>query len=288
MKLLLALDLRFLNGSDYTWEKPDGTSLPRPVNPMMGLIRSGEAADESASESEEATEQPLTKRGSLASRAREPPKAREPKDPHDFKGFWDPGDLEAIPWDDLSYDTDANFTAKRSFHAAAIFVFYSDELQANHPDFCNQVHAGWQAHFKRPMCAGDLDLMPTVGEGAYSDDEVLWCKETIRYLRSRLDSQGLIDRGLPAAVRTSARSAGRARAAAVEAAVAGAKLPAQVAATTPSARKRIRQDGDATASDSDIEPTRATANRKGKRGSQVHMRVTKKRYLWHFSAYFLA
>ena len=27
-KVLLALDFRFLNGSDYTWEKPDGTSLP--------------------------------------------------------------------------------------------------------------------------------------------------------------------------------------------------------------------------------------------------------------------
>ena len=52
LKLLLALDLRFLNGSDYVWEKPDGTSLPRPTNPMMGLIRYGEA-DESASESVE-------------------------------------------------------------------------------------------------------------------------------------------------------------------------------------------------------------------------------------------
>ena len=63
----------------------------------------------------------------------------------------------------------------------------------------NQVHAGWQAHFKRPMCAGDLDLMPTVGDGAYTDEEVHWCKETIRYLRTQLDGQGLIDRGLPGA-----------------------------------------------------------------------------------------
>ena len=31
------------------------------------------------------------------------------------------------------------------------------------------------------MCADDLDLMPTVGDGAYSDEEVHWCKETIRY-----------------------------------------------------------------------------------------------------------
>ena len=101
LKLLLALDLCFLNGSDYVWEKPDGTSFSRPTNPMIGLIRYGEAAaDESASDES----------------AREPPKAREPKDPHDFKSFWDPGDLEAIPWDDLSYDADANFTAKRSHH----------------------------------------------------------------------------------------------------------------------------------------------------------------------------
>ena len=33
---------------------------------------------------------------------------------------------------------------------------------------------------KLPMCADDLDLMPTVGDGAYSDEEVHWCKETIR------------------------------------------------------------------------------------------------------------
>ena len=30
-----------------------------------------------------------------------------------------------------------------------------------------------------------------------TDDEVVWCKETIRYLRGLLDNQGLIDRGLP-------------------------------------------------------------------------------------------
>ena len=53
LKVLIALDLRYLNGCDYTWEKPDATSLPKSSNPLAGTIRSGEAAaaaDESASD----------------------------------------------------------------------------------------------------------------------------------------------------------------------------------------------------------------------------------------------
>ena len=60
-------------------------------------------------------------------------------------------------------------------------------------------------------------------------------------------------------------------------------------ATAPTAtRKRSRKDGDATASDSDLESTVTNANGKGKPGSQGRMLVKKHRYLWHFSAYFLA
>jgi hypothetical protein len=133
LKVLLALDLKYLNGCDYTWEKPDGTSLPKSCNPLVGTISSGEAAeaaDASASDGEGAQHLPPSK---------EAPRLQVAKDPHDFLSSWDPGNLESIPWDDLSYDDDANFTAKRSYHAAAIFVFYSDALQLNHPDICNQV-----------------------------------------------------------------------------------------------------------------------------------------------------
>ena len=87
------------------------------------------------------------------------------------------------------------------------------------------------------MCADDLDLMPTVGDGAYSDEEVHWCKETIRYLRSQLDNQGLIDRHLPGArvaVHVSARKAAAANAVAVT------KSPALVPATMPSRNRRPR------------------------------------------------
>jgi hypothetical protein len=43
--------------------------------------------------------------------------------------------------------------------------------------------------FKLPMSADDLDRMPTAGDNAYTDDDVIWCKETIRYLRGLLDNQ---------------------------------------------------------------------------------------------------
>jgi hypothetical protein len=282
LKVLLALDLKYLNGCDYTWEKPDGTSLPKSCNPLVGTIRSGEAAaaaDESASDSEGAQPLPPSK---------EAPRLQVAKDPYDFMFFWDPGNPESIPWDDLSYDDDANFTAKRSYHAAAIFVFYSDALQLNHPDFYNKVHAGWQAHFKQPMCAGDLDQVPTVGDGAYTDEEVTWCKETTRYLRSQLHCQGLIDRGLPGA-RVAVRASARSRRSITKEAAPVAKSTDRVPAT--SSRKRSRKDGEPgeeTASDSDLESTVTNATGKSKQGSQGRMRVKKHRYLWHFSAYFLA
>jgi hypothetical protein len=151
-----------------------------------------------------------------------------------------------------------------------------------------QVHAGWQAHFKQPKCAGDLDRMPTVGDGAYTDEEVHWCKETIRYLRSQLDDQGLIDRGLPGA-RVAVRASSRSRRSTSKEAAPVAKSTDRVPAT--SSRKRSRKDGEpgeATASDSDLESTvtNATGKSKSKKGSQGRMRVKKHRYLWHFSAYF--
>ena len=70
------------------------------------------------------------------------------------------------------------------------------------------------------MKADDLDRMQTVGENAYTDDEVVWCKETIRYLWGLLDNQGLIDRGLPVSdlLRTSQRMENAAAAAAAAAA----------------------------------------------------------------------
>jgi hypothetical protein len=223
------------------WEKPDGTAVPSPANvPALGLIRSGEGVGDDLSDDEVGTQ--------------------VAKDPHDFLGFWDPGNLDAIPWSDLSYDDDSDFTAKRSYHAAAILVFYVDALREKHPDFCNRVHAGWQAHFKRPMSADDLDRIPTVGDNAYTDDEaeVVWCKEIIRYLRGLLDNQGLIDRGLPASDlrRTSRRiPAGAGNAAAAAAAAATAAAP-------PPGRERRVDDG--TPRDSKLELSRSSSISRGR------------------------
>ena len=82
------------------------------------------------------------------------------------------------------------------------------------------------------MSADDLDRMPTVGDNAYTDDEVVWCKEAIRYLRGLLDNQGLIDRGLPVSDlrRTSRRIENAAAAAAATAAAVAAATAATPAA----------------------------------------------------------
>jgi hypothetical protein len=201
-------------------------------------------------------------------------------------GFWDPGNLDSIPWSDLSYDDDLNFTAKRSYHAAAILVFYADAVREKQPDFCNQVHAGWQAHFKRPISAEDLDRMPTVGDNAYTDEEVAWCTETIRYLRGQLDDKGLIDRGLP--VGGSRQTSRRAAAAADSEAAATAATP------PPRGReRRVEQRTDETSSDSDLGSSNAKGSGRSRARSQQGRSggdgpVHKMRYGLHFSAYLWA
>ena len=125
LRALLALDIRYLNGCDYRWEKPDGTAVPSAANvPALGLITSGEGLGDDLSGDDEAA--PSSSSGD---------RLRVAKDPHDFLGFWDPGNLDAILWSDLSYNDDSNFTAKWSYHAAAILVFYVDALREKHPDF---------------------------------------------------------------------------------------------------------------------------------------------------------
>ena len=110
--------------------------MPSPANvPALGLITSGEGVGDYLSGDDEAA--PSSSSGESPG-----DRLRVAKDAHDFLGFWDPGNLDAIPWSDLSYNDDSS------------------------------------------------DL-------SYTYDEVVWCKETIRYLRGLLDNQGLIDRGLP-------------------------------------------------------------------------------------------
>ena len=76
LRALLALDIRYLNGCDYQWEKPDGTAVPSPANlPALGLIRSGEGVGDDKSGEDEAA--PSSSSGGL----------RVAKDPHDFLGF---------------------------------------------------------------------------------------------------------------------------------------------------------------------------------------------------------
>ena len=55
LRALLALDIRYLNGCDYKWEKRDGTAVPSPANvPALGLITSGEGVGDHLSGDDEA------------------------------------------------------------------------------------------------------------------------------------------------------------------------------------------------------------------------------------------
>ena len=138
------------------------------------------------------------------------------------------------------------------------------------------------------MSADDLDRMQTVGDNACTDDEVIWCKQTIRYLRGLLDNQGLIDRCMPVSDlrRTSRRMENAAAAAAATAAVAAA-----TAATPPPRGRERRVEADGTPRDSDLELSKGIGRSRGRnRGGRSGGggRVHRMRYGLHFSAYFWA
>ncbi len=56
---------------------------------------------------------------------------------------------------------------------------------------------GWMACFKHPMNYEELLRPLSVGESAYSEDVLSWCKATTQFLVDSLDSAGRLVRGIP-------------------------------------------------------------------------------------------
>ena len=209
---IIPLDIRFLLGRGYKFTDneivPDQTS-----------------ASGSASQPPPATEA----EGYANDRSPSPQRAPDPLN----IVSWDPCNLEAIPWDQLVYSPDVEFTNNRSYHAAAILFFFHPELPLKYPQLKDAVHAGWMATFRHPMNFEELRRPPCVGDGAYTEEEQIWCKETIEYFVATLDAAGRQLRGIPESV---PRRAGQRRAAAGRAGpgpAAAAAAPASTPASAP-------------------------------------------------------
>ena len=110
---------------------------------------------------------------------------------------WNPTDLETIPFDEMVFATDIEFTKNRLYHAVAILFFLHPTLPTNYQELSDAIHAGWMATFKHPMNFEELRLPPSVGPDAYTDEEQKWCDGTLNWLVANLDVAARQSRGIP-------------------------------------------------------------------------------------------
>jgi hypothetical protein len=89
-------------------------------------------------------------------------------DPRDITK-WDVCDLASIPLSAQDFDEN-NITANRSYHAATLLIFMSDEMEHVHPDVSRILHAGFQKQFMHAVDAADVQRPPSVGPSAYSPE----------------------------------------------------------------------------------------------------------------------
>jgi hypothetical protein len=50
-----------------------------------------------------------------------------------------------------------------------------------HPDVARTLHAGYQSQFLELVKVADLKCYPSVGSGAYTEEEVCWCNATFEF-----------------------------------------------------------------------------------------------------------
>ncbi len=123
LRKLVALDIKFMVGCDEEWNFDDAADADAAAAPGP-LAPGGEGDDAGAS--------PPPPAGGGAA----------PNDPYDFTK-WDLTDLPSIPLDELL--SEENSTAsRRSWHAALILIFLSDDIERLHPDVAKKLHAAYK------------------------------------------------------------------------------------------------------------------------------------------------
>jgi hypothetical protein len=68
---------------------------------------------------------------------------------------WDVCDLASIPLFAQDFDEN-NITATRSYHAATLLIFMSDEMERLHPDVSRILLAGLRKQFMHAVDAADV------------------------------------------------------------------------------------------------------------------------------------
>jgi hypothetical protein len=214
LRKLIPLDIRFLLGNGLKWT---AITSPAPAeHPSGGAAAPVEPAEAAENPDRSASNSPVQAVDRM-------------------KNFlaWNPTDLGTIPFHEMVFATDIEFTKNRLYHAVAILFFLHPTLPTNYPELSDAIHAGWMATFKHPMNFEELRLPPSVGPDAYTDEEQKWCDGTLNWLVANLDVAGRQSRGIPESAVKQRAPRGRAAAAAGAAAARPGAAAAAAPATGP-------------------------------------------------------
>ncbi len=86
-------------------------------------------------------------------------------------------------FDRLDYPDPETFISHRESLAMATLLFLSGELGQKFPKLKGQVHAGWQAKFKKPISMDQLlDSPSVIDTSKFTDDEMNWFQCTLQTL----------------------------------------------------------------------------------------------------------
>jgi len=178
----LALELRFLHVCDALPTHAQKTiEQTCEMGKVSALAAGGAGDDDDAKEG-----------GAEEGDGGAPRSLTECVDIHNFL-HWNVLDLDSIPFKEMGYGAAAATIEKKSFHAACILFFYSDNLTKKYPAVSNALHASWQYQFKNVMQAADLKRPPL----DYDPEETNWCAATIDFMERQLTDDERVARGLP-------------------------------------------------------------------------------------------
>ncbi len=150
LRKLVALDIKFMVGCDEEWNFNDAADANAAT--ASGPLAPGVEGDNAG-----ASPQPPAGGGAA------------PNDQYNFTK-WDLTDLPSIPLGELLSE-EYSTASLRSWHAALILIFLSDDIERLHPDVAKKLHAAYNERFERPVEAHDLKRYPSIGHGAYNFEE---------------------------------------------------------------------------------------------------------------------
>ena len=201
-----ALELKYMLGCDIEWNPTANDAAPSPApapahaaaTPDAGpLSNNDKGPDKGAAINDNG---PSARAGAMSDGANSDAYEEgmdRGGDRNIYFQYWDPKSPYDTDWTQFAYPVAQHFIPRfRESHAMALMFFFDDELAAKLPNLCGQIHAGWQAHFKRPMNLDDILAPPMTGENAYDDEEMTWLYQTARFYVAKMTDEQRADKGI--------------------------------------------------------------------------------------------